>query len=132
PQLEVRPGAQVVCIRFSDEPNAEGQVTATGAEFIEEGENRFAKALKEVIVCGGAYQTPQVLELSGIGDSEILDKFNIKQVVDLPGVGRNLRTFGLTVLQEHIYVPTAFELKDGLQSWDELQNPQRLQEEIEK
>ncbi|KAL1713054.1 GMC oxidoreductase-domain-containing protein, partial [Schizophyllum commune] len=61
---------------------------------------------------------------TGIGNKELLKKHGIKTVVDLPGVGENLR--------EHIYVPTAFELKEGLESWDELQNPKRLEEEIKK
>ena len=43
-----------------------------------------------------------------------------------------MRYCPLNVTQEHIYVPTAFELKEGLESWDELQNPQRLDEEIKK
>lgn len=41
--------------------------------------------------CIGAFQTPQLLELSGIGNSSILKKFNIEQKLDLPGVGENLR-----------------------------------------
>lgn len=39
----------------------------------------------------GAFQSPQLLELSGIGDAEILKKFGIEQVIDLPSVGQNLR-----------------------------------------
>lgn len=39
----------------------------------------------------GAFQSPQLLELSGIGDSNILKKFGIEQVLDLPSVGQNLR-----------------------------------------
>jgi choline dehydrogenase-like flavoprotein len=40
----------------------------------------------------GAFQTPQVLELSGIGNREILSKHGIKTIVHLPSVGENLRT----------------------------------------
>lgn len=39
----------------------------------------------------GSLQTPQILELSGIGNQSILSKFGIKTEVDLPGVGENLR-----------------------------------------
>ncbi|KAI5886109.1 uncharacterized protein SCHCODRAFT_02673152 [Schizophyllum commune H4-8] len=80
------------------------------------------------------------VHLIGIGNKELLEKHGIQTVVDLPGVGENLRKHDwkdlcyrlFTFAQEHIYVPTAFELKEGLESWDELQNPQRLEEEIKK
>jgi choline dehydrogenase len=49
------------------------------------------KASKEVILAGGAFNTPQILKLSGIGPKEELTKFNIPIKVDLPGVGTNLQ-----------------------------------------
>ncbi|KAF1838604.1 alcohol oxidase [Decorospora gaudefroyi] len=48
-------------------------------------------ARKEVIVSGGTFNSPQLLQLSGIGPKALLDKFNIPVVSDLPGVGRNLQ-----------------------------------------
>jgi choline dehydrogenase len=50
-----------------------------------------AFARKEVIVAGGAFSTPQLLQLSGIGDKALLKQFNISVISDLPGVGRNLQ-----------------------------------------
>jgi len=50
-----------------------------------------AHASREVILCGGTINTPQLLMLSGIGPREELEKFGIKVLVDLPGVGRNLQ-----------------------------------------
>ena len=44
-------------------------------------------AKKLVVLSGGAWGSPAILERSGIGSSTILEKFGIKQVVDLPGVG---------------------------------------------
>jgi choline dehydrogenase len=51
----------------------------------------FASASREVIVSGGAYNSPQILKLSGVGPREELEKFNIAVVADLPGVGTNLQ-----------------------------------------
>lgn len=55
------------------------------------GETRTLFADREVILAGGAFNTPQTLLLSGIGPKETLDKFGIKVRVDLPGVGTNLQ-----------------------------------------
>ena len=49
------------------------------------------RAKREVIVAGGAFNTPQLLKLSGVGPRAELDKFNIPVVADLPGVGENLQ-----------------------------------------
>jgi choline dehydrogenase len=46
-------------------------------------------ANREVILAAGAQRTPQVLQLSGIGSSDLLQKYNVPVVVDLPGVGAN-------------------------------------------
>lgn len=54
---------------------------------------------KEVILAAGALHTPQLLELSGIGDSRILSSVGINTVVDLPGVGANY--------QDHLLLFTA-------------------------
>jgi choline dehydrogenase-like flavoprotein len=55
------------------------------------GEHRTLNVSKEVIVSGGAFNSPQLLMLSGIGPREVLGNFGIPLRVDLPGVGRNLQ-----------------------------------------
>ncbi|KAI1120696.1 choline dehydrogenase [Nemania abortiva] len=55
------------------------------------GEPGSVKATKEVIVAGGAFNSPQLLKLSGVGPKEELESFNIPVVLDLPGVGENLQ-----------------------------------------
>jgi choline dehydrogenase-like flavoprotein len=57
----------------------------------EPGERRRILARREVIVCGGAFNSPQLLMLSGIGPRAELEKLGITVKVDLPGVGHNLQ-----------------------------------------
>lgn len=65
--------------------------TAIGVEIIDrDGHSTRINARKEVIVSGGAVNSPQILLLSGIGPREELQKVGIKQVHQLPGVGKNL------------------------------------------
>lgn len=50
-----------------------------------------AAASREVIIAGGAYNSPQILKLSGVGPADELEQFNIPVIADLPGVGTNLQ-----------------------------------------
>jgi choline dehydrogenase len=58
------------------------------------------EASHEVILCGGAINSPQLLMLSGIGSKKQLERVGIQVLVDLPGVGQNL--------QDHLMVPVAY------------------------
>jgi 4-pyridoxate dehydrogenase len=64
---------------------------AVGVEYLRGGERRTALAAREVILCGGAINTPQLLMLSGIGDPDHLRDTGIEPVNPLPAVGRNLQ-----------------------------------------
>ncbi|MCC2616219.1 choline dehydrogenase [Aestuariibacter halophilus] len=64
---------------------------ATGVRVTENGVFRELSAFKEVLLCGGAINSPQLLMLSGIGPAEHLKAHGIEPVVDLPGVGQNLQ-----------------------------------------
>lgn len=63
---------------------------AVGVEFVHEGETKQLRASREVLLCAGALQSPQILMLSGIGPHDHLVKNGIATVHDLPGVGQNL------------------------------------------
>ncbi|KAI0743801.1 GMC oxidoreductase [Daedaleopsis nitida] len=96
---------------------------ATGVEFLKGDKTYHASSKKEVIVSGGSYQSPQILELSGIGNRDILSKYGIETFVDLPAVGENF--------QDHIYVPIIYEIDpqfDTLDAAREPGAPARMQE----
>ena len=70
-----------------------------GVEYQKDGEIRQARARREVIVSGGAVESPKLLLLSGLGPAEQLRAHGVNVVADLPGVGRNL--------QDHLMLPIA-------------------------
>lgn len=87
---------------------------------------RTARARKEVIVCGGAFNTPQLLKLSGIGPRAELDQHGIDVIVDAPGVGENLHDrYEVSVLSEldrdyPIFEGAALDVPDDLDEGDAL------------
>jgi choline dehydrogenase len=85
---------------------------AVGVEFAQNGSLRTAKAKREVILSGGAINTPQLLQLSGIGPGALLREHGIDVRVDAPGVGGNLR--------DHYIVGLRYRLKQGVKSVNEM------------
>lgn len=90
PNLTAVPYAQAVSILMSGD-------TAVGINYLHQKEMKQAFASCEVILCGGAVNSPQLLMLSGIGAANHLCALDIPIRVDLPGVGQNL--------QDHLIVP---------------------------
>ncbi|TFY64565.1 hypothetical protein EVJ58_g2548 [Rhodofomes roseus] len=70
---------------------SKGEVVTTAVEFEHGGTLHKVLVGKEVILCAGTIQSPQILELSGIGDRNILEPLNIEVQKHLPSVGRNLQ-----------------------------------------
>lgn len=85
---------------------------ATGVYFVQDGETRCATARREVILAGGAINSPQLLELSGIGQAEHLKSIGIMPLVDSPFVGENL--------QDHYASMVRARLKPGSPSYNSL------------
>jgi choline dehydrogenase len=75
---------------------------AVGVEFIQLGQRRVVRARREVVLAGGAVNSPQLLMLSGIGDREELSRHGIEVVADAPDVGHNL--------MDHLAVPLGFDV----------------------
>jgi choline dehydrogenase len=84
PNLTIQSHAHVTRVLF------EGK-RAVGVEYVRDKKREQARAAREVILSGGAVNTPQVLMLSGIGNPEVLQRFDIAVVQELSGVGRNLQ-----------------------------------------
>ena len=77
---------------------------AAGVEYVQRGETVTAHAEREVILCGGVINSPQLLLLSGIGDPAELAAHDIAVKAALPGVGKNL--------QDHISASVAYARKE--------------------
>jgi choline dehydrogenase len=83
PNLTVRTRALAARVTFDG-------TRATGVDYLHRGKLRHVEA-GEVILCGGAINTPQLLQLSGLGDEQLLRSQGIRTVHHLPGVGQNLQ-----------------------------------------
>ena len=111
------PHAMVTRLRF------EGK-RCTGLSYRKDGKAHEAVARREVILCGGAINSPQLLLLSGIGDVASLKKLGIEVVKDLPGVGKNL--------QDHVRVFVSHFSKEPV-SLARMKDPQeRLRYDAER
>ncbi|TFK50441.1 GMC oxidoreductase [Heliocybe sulcata] len=112
--LHILTSAQATKVLFDNGTDAVGNLVATGVQFAFGRDTLTANASKEVILSAGSLQSPQLLELSGIGNSTILSNLGIPVVLDLPEVGENLQDQGV--------VPRDFLLNPGTLAFDELRN----------
>ena len=100
PNLEVRTGAHVSKILFDGN-------RAVGVQY---GEEKILAA--EVILSAGAIQSPQLLQLSGVGPAQLLSSLGIPVVLDLPGVGENL--------QDHLQLRVMYKCTKPITTNDDL------------
>ncbi len=91
---------------------------AVGVDYLRGGERHAARARAEVILCGGAINSPQLLQLSGIGPGALLAQHGVAVIADRPGVGENL--------QDHYVILAAWRLKKGVVSVNELSHGRRF------
>ncbi len=81
---------------------------AVGVHFRQGGRDAFVKCDREVILSAGAIQSPQLLQLSGIGPIDVLSQFEIPVVANLPGVGQNLREHRMLFVQHALKQPLSY------------------------
>lgn len=107
PNLIVKTGAQTTRVLF------EGK-RAVGVEYMLGGKLHQVRAGAEVILSAGAIGSPQILQCSGVGPSELLAKVGVPVVHHLPGVGKNL--------QDHLQIRLVFKTRERTLN-DEVNNP---------
>ena len=90
---------------------------ASGVEFLRDGVLRHISARREVIVAGGSFNSPQLLQVSGVGPADLLKKHGIAVVADLPGVGANL--------QDHFQLSVSYRCSRPVTVNDYVNNPLR-------
>ena len=106
--LEIRTNARTLKVLLSD-----GR--ATGVAYEREGRTVQALARKEVILAAGALNSPQLLQLSGIGPGALLQRHGIAVALDLPGVGANL--------QDHLQIRLTYKASRPVTTNDLLRSP---------
>ncbi len=85
---------------------------AVGVRYRRGGETRSARVTREVVLAAGALQSPQLLQLSGIGPSALLAQHGVPVVNDLPGVGENL--------QDHLQIRLMYKVSKPITTNDDL------------
>jgi choline dehydrogenase len=103
--LEVKTDAQATRVIF------EG-TRAVGVEYRQDGQLREARATREVILSAGAIQSPQLLQLSGVGPPDLLQAHGVPVVAALPGVGENL--------QDHLQLRLIYKVSKPITTNDDL------------
>lgn len=91
---------------------------AVGVEWLKAGRMESAMAAAEVILAAGALQSPQILQLSGIGPADLLKGLGIPVILDVPEVGCNL--------QDHYQMRTIVRMRDKNSLNDQIRNPFEL------
>lgn len=103
PVMDKRANLTVITKAHATKVIFEGK-RAVGVAYQRGRKMKEVRASKEVILCGGAFQSPQLLQLSGVGRSQDITPHGIKMVHDLPGVGQNM--------QDHLDFILAYKTKD--------------------
>jgi choline dehydrogenase-like flavoprotein len=110
-----RSNLTVLCGAYVNQVILDGD-QAIGVKFSHSGSDHEVKTKREVLVCQGTIMSPQLLELSGIGNPDILKKAGVEPKIILPSVGENF--------QEHPGSFVLAQLTPGNMTMDSLQDPQ--------
>ena len=112
----LKPARNRANLRIETNAQATGLVLkgtrATGVKYLQNGLAKEARAAREVILSAGALQSPQLLQLSGIGPAQLLQDNGVGVVHDLPGVGQNL--------QDHLQLRLMYRISKPITTNDDL------------
>ena len=112
----LKPARNRANLRIETNAQATGLVLkgtrATGVKYLQNGLAKEARAAREVILSAGALQSPQLLQLSGIGPAQHLQDNGVGVVNDLPGVGQNL--------QDHLQLRLMYRISKPITTNDDL------------
>jgi choline dehydrogenase len=113
---KTRPNLHVETSALAERVLFEGR-RAAGVAYRAAGILRTARARKEVLISGGAFNSPQLLQLSGVGPADLLRQHGIEVVLDAPGVGNDL--------QDHMQVRVVMRCSQAITLNDIVNNPVR-------
>lgn len=108
--VTLRTGIKVDKLLFDETLTAEGRLTATGISYTHEG-NEHVIYGREVILCAGVFESPAILERSGIGRKSVLEAASVPILYELKGVGENL--------QDHLNCSLSCEVQDHIPTRDQ-------------
>lgn len=111
---------KIMLIKGSPEDDAQ----ASAVQFATDGQRFTVKVAREVLLCAGAIQSPQILELSGIGNPVHLKSIGIEPVVENSNVGENM--------QDHALASISFEVVEGTPTAEALTQPGVMEAMIEQ
>ena len=111
PNFEMWTSAQVMGLVWETQDN--GALRCAGVRVWDGQQEVVARAEREVALCAGSVGTPQILELSGVGDANRLNQLGIEPVLNLPGVGGNL--------QDHLQIRAVYQVQ-GVKTLNTLAN----------
>lgn len=109
PNLHVQTRAQVSRLLFE---GSGPTLRAIGAVYVRAGVEHRVMARREVILSAGAIQSPQILQLSGVGPADLLERYGIRVIHELPGVGANL--------QDHLQGRLVYETREPITLNDDM------------
>jgi choline dehydrogenase len=113
---KTRPNLHVETSALAERVLFEGR-RAAGVAYRAAGILRTARARKEVLISGGAFNSPQLLQLSGVGPADLLRQHGVEVVLDAPGVGNDL--------QDHMQVRVVMRCSQAITLNDIVNNPVR-------
>ncbi|CAI6336732.1 unnamed protein product [Periconia digitata] len=109
--VTLKTGVKVDRIVFDEDVDTNGKLHATGVRYTLDDKHHILRG-REIILCAGVFESPAILERSGIGSKKILEAANIPILYDLAGVGENL--------QDHLNCSLSHETLDSIQTRDSI------------